>query len=298
MPSFLIFLLALVPPFFFGLTNLVDYKLINAPGTNHVPTMTFLSCLTNILFISILLFFAPISMPDPGLVPLLLLIGGLEVAYIFPYFHSYKYLDTSIISALWALARVLTPLLAFVIAGEKSRAIQYLAFFIIIAASILLSLEKGKKTKLNRGFGLMLFGGILVVILNVFYKSAEYKMDWINLLFWTSVASSLWSGTLLLSRKTRKNVLFTVKNIKHYAPWFLVNEFFQTSGRAAQIFLLSLAPVIYLETGLCFQPFLVLGITGIACKLWKNFPVGENRTSLTRKLVCFAIMLSAAFLLI
>ncbi|MDR0804009.1 MAG: hypothetical protein LBO08_02890 [Rickettsiales bacterium] len=292
------FLLMLVPPFFYGLTNLVDYKLVNAPGTNHVPTMVFLSSLTNILFVSLLLLFAPISMPAAGIIPLLFLIGGLEVAYIFPYYYSFKYMDTSVISAMWALARVLTPALAFVIVGETIGGMQYCAYFILIAASFILSLERGAGLRVNRGFWLMLFGGIIVVVMNVFYRSAEYKMDWINLFFWTSVSSSIWSCALLASRNTRKNILFTLKNIKSFAPWFLVNEVFQSGGRGAQIFLLSLMPVIYLETGLSFQPLLVLGTTWIACRLWRNCPVGESRTSISRKMICFAIMLLAAFLLI
>ncbi|MDR1360789.1 MAG: DMT family transporter [Rickettsiales bacterium] len=298
MSPLLTFLMILIPPFFYGLTNILDYRITQFPQLQKTSTLLLLCNITNALFVPVLFLFWKIQMPSAADMPYLIIIGAIEAFYLFLYFKAYKYLDTSVISALWALSRVLTPLFAFIFVGEILSPIQYAAFFIIIAASIVLGLEPGKKFKVNRGFWLLLIAGIGIVFESAIYKRASFGMDWANLLFWTCTLSTVWSLLILMPRENRADIKKSFSGVKEFAPWFIACEIFQFLGRGAHIFVLTIVPVALFETGLSFQPLLVLGSSWLVCKFWKTCPIGESRSSMARKIACFAVMLLAAFLLI
>jgi drug/metabolite transporter (DMT)-like permease len=232
------------------------------------------------------------------MLPWLLLIGLIETFYMFPYFKAYKHLDTSIVSALFALSRIMTPILAFLFVHEVLGFQNYIGFFIIIGASVVLSLDKTSKFKVNRGFWLMLLASTMIVVEGVIYKQASFSMDWVSLFFWSCLAGSMASLLLLIPKSNRANVMKALPAVRSFAPWFLGVEFFQFIARGFHVFVLTVLPVTIFEAGMSFQPILVLITSLILCKLWKSCPINEDNVSNIRKFTCFLIMVLGAVLLI
>lgn len=291
--------LVLLPPFFFGLTNLIDNKLTRFEGLKKTSTLVFLCNFTNILFAPVLFLIHPLVLPPVELLPALILIGAIEVVYLFPYFKAYKHLDTSIVSALFALGRIFTPLFAFLMINEMFNINQYFGFLMVVIASVFLSLEKGAKFKLNIGFWLMLMASLFIIFEDVVVKHATFGMNWVNLFFWSGLFATIVSFLILVSGENRKDLRKSLRwdSLKEYAPWFLTTELFQVLGRTSFIFAASLLPITFVEMGMSFQPFLVLITSWILFKLFK-FNIWEQKTSYMRKIICFAFMVAGAVLLI
>jgi len=299
MSFFTIALLVLLPPFFFGLTNLLDNRLTRYEGLRKTHVLVFLFAMTGLLFAPVMFLIAPVTWPPLQMLPLLLLIGAIEVFYFFPYLKAYNHLDTSIVAALFALARIFTPLLAFIMINEAFAAKQYLGFFIVIIASVILSLDRRARFKLNIGFWLMLLASGLTVFENVVTKRVTFDMNWASLFFWSLIFSAMAALLILLKRDNRRDIANSLRwaSLKQYAPWLLLTDIFQFMGRISFIFALSLVPVTFTETGLSFQPVLVLATSYILFKLFR-FKIWEQQTSVLRKLICFLFMIVGAILLI
>ena len=241
----------------------------------------------------------PITWPPANMIPILIIVGALEFLYLFPYYKAYTHLDTSVVNALFALARVMTPLLAFLMVNEVLHPIQYIGFFIIIISSAILSLEKGDKFRLNIGFWLMLLAGGLVIFDHVAMKMATYDMDWINLFFWSMIVAVISTFSILLSPTSRGRIRVAMhyKSLRGYAPWLGLTQLFYFIGSGLFVFVVAIAPVTLVEVGLSFQPILVLALSYMLLKLF-GMKRWENKTAYLRKVILFLIMLAGSALII
>jgi len=203
------------------------------------------------------------------------------------------------VSALFALARILTPVFAFFLIREVLGISQYIGFFIVIIASVILSLEKGSRFKLNAGFWLMLLASTLVVFEDVVIKQASFTAHWVNIFFWSAVFAALFSFTILLKKENRADIKKALKwpLLKEYTPWFLLTEVFQFLARITFFFVIAMVPITFAEMGMSFQPFLVLASSWLMFKLFK-LNIYEQKTSVARKIICFIFMAAGAMLLI
>lgn len=88
--------------------------------------------------------------------PFYFLLAFIDVAYLYPYYKAMKVIDTSIVSALFSLGQITIPIMTYLFLDERLRESQYAGFLLIIAASIVLSINDFKMPKLNRAF--LLYG--------------------------------------------------------------------------------------------------------------------------------------------
>jgi len=293
-------LLLLAPPFFFALTNPIDNKLTRFEGLKKTSTLVFLFAFCNVLFAPILFVIHPPVLPPLETLPFLFMVGVIDVCYLFPYFMSYKYLDTSIVAALFSLGKIFTPILAFLIVGEELGAHQYAGFFAVVIASVFLSLEKGAKFKLNLGFWLMLLSAGLATIGGVVVKKMTFDFDWISLFFYRTLSSTLASLAILTGGENRKSLGESLRwnSFKRWVPWVSLGTLVQVFGMISFIVAVSFLPITLVETGLSFQPFLVLAVSYLFYKKLLGSKIWESQTSVIRKVICFIIMVGGTTLLI
>jgi len=297
-------LICLLPPLFYGLSGIVDSKLVRYPELEQPPTLVFVNNMTSLLLALLLLVVSPllptpITLPPSNLVPILIIVGLLEFLYLFPYYKAYTHLDTSVVNALFSLARVMTPLLAFFMVNEILSVKQYLGFFIIVISSAVLSLEKGERFKLNAGFWLMVLAGGLIVFDHAAMKMATYEIDWLNLFFWSMLIATLSSFSILLSPTSRSRIKASLRlpSLKKYARWLVLTQALYFIASGLFVFAVAMVPITLVEVGLSFQPILVLAASYILFKLFR-MKRHEQKTAYTRKVICFVIMLFGSALII
>jgi len=119
----LAFLSALVPPFFDSMGNIVDSKITQSL---KLHSFIFYSTIFGIPFIPLVFFFGTPVLPPLQWLPVYFLLGALEALYIYPYALSLKQADASVVSALFSLGRISTPILAFFLIGERLPPIAYM----------------------------------------------------------------------------------------------------------------------------------------------------------------------------
>lgn len=138
--------------------------------------------------------------------PLLALVGMIDVFYQIPYYEALRRGDTSVVVAWFSLGYVLVPVLAYLMVDEKLSFVQYAGFGIIIAASVVLNIENPRKIKINKAFYLMLLSSLLLSLQAVLYKYALEKIDWISAVFYSALFSTLTVFGFLMPRIVRLNI--------------------------------------------------------------------------------------------
>ena len=234
-----ILFVALLAPFFSSFANIIECKLSNNIF-KHPATMIFYISLMNCLFMPLLLFFGIPTLPAPGAVPFYFLLAFIDVAYLYPYYKAMKVIDTSIVSALFSLGQITIPIMTYLFLDERLRESQYAGFLLIIAASIVLSINDFKMPKLNRAFYYMVFVSLLRAFYVVLQKYTFKEDDnWINLIIYVNIFSFLLPFLLFLHKKSAERIRSTFAEYRKNTKVFCLNEFLCFLGGAAAVYALS-----------------------------------------------------------
>lgn len=291
-------LMAFVAPVLHSFTNIIDSHISNNLFRNPY-SIIFYNSITNILVIPVLLCF---GMPESltfATFMALLVIALTEVFYQLPYYMSLKKIDTSVTSALFSLGQITIPVMAFFLVGEKLHSSQYIGFIIVIFASILLNLEKGKRLRLNAAFYLMCAVSLMLSVQAVLYKYALENVSWVSALFYSTLFSSLMSTVFLLPRRSRRHIGRDWKLYRGNLKYFLTNEILYQAGEVPSIFALSLLPVVVIEGINATQPIFVLLFGFLlhrCCK--RQFNEHLNTRNVIKKLICFLLMILGVILVV
>jgi drug/metabolite transporter (DMT)-like permease len=206
---------------FFSISIIIDNFLINK-RFNNIMTLLFYSNITNLMFIPLLWIFGlPKMLPMDMILPITIVAVG-QILYLYPYFKALKKTDTSIISALFNLGKVFVPILAFMVVHEKLSVLQYTGFAIIIFSSFMLTYEG--KLKVNSALIYMILTTLILAISSTVTKYALGEIDWVTVLTWSAVISTLITiiiGLIFYKRQivgSRKTYLKSLKQ-------FVINEF-------------------------------------------------------------------------
>jgi len=157
----MILFIAFLSPFFYAVAVLVESLLSNYTF-KHQTTMIFYISMMNCIFLPLLLFFGMPTIPDREVWFFYFVLAIIDVGYLYPYYSAMKVIDTSIVSALFALGQVIVPILSYVILDDVLNLHQYVGFMIIIMASVVLSIKGKKIPKLNRAFYYMLLSSFML----------------------------------------------------------------------------------------------------------------------------------------
>lgn len=284
-------LMAFLSPMAYAGSNIFD-AFVAGKVFKKITTVIFYAGITNCLGIPILLCFGMPKLMTWEVFPYFFLYMLFEVLYMIPYYMALKRIDTSLVAALFSLAQVFLPILAYYMVNEKLAPLQYLGFSIVIFFNVVLNLEPTKKFKINMGFWLMLIASILVVIQAVLLKRVLVSFDWISTSFYSILVFNLLIAGMLLLPKWRKDIVCSFPDYIKRWKMFGMMEVCDRVGSMTMIFALSLTPVVIVDTIGAVQPIFVLLYGYILYKLFGNkFKEDISQKLLIKKFVCFIFII-------
>lgn len=291
-------LLALACPLLHGVANLIDNYLTDKVF-KRVSTLVFYSAFFNIAFLPFVLLVGWPGLPELRHLPHLLIIGLIDVLYLYPYFFALKNDDTSVVISLFSLGKVIVPVLAFLTVGETLTLLQYAGFIVILLSSSLLTMKSSKILHWNKSFYYMFLASLLLSIQAVLFKYIFNESNWVNGFFWSVVFSFIWAMLLLISPKERQGVRNEFEGFKRIASIFAIEEFFTFSGTAAGTYALAIAPATLVKSIEEFQPFFVLSYALLLKRFFpRYFREQIDRKSTLKKIILFGGMTIGIFLIL
>lgn len=290
-------LIAFLCPILHAASNIMDAHLASNVFTK-LPILIFYNCLTSFFAALMVLFFGMPHWVGWSLIPLLLIVGMIEVFYQLPYYKALCLGDTSVVSAWFSLGYVLVPVLAYLVVDEKLNFIQYFGFGILIVSNIVLSIDNPHQIKFNKSFFLMLVSSSVLAVEYVLFKYA-LESDWISAVFYTAVFSSLTSFVFMVRRRDRDDIMGSFKVYQSQFKIFGLNEFVSQVGNIASIFALSALPVVVVESINASQPLFVLLFGVILYSLFgSRFHENVSKIHVLRKSMCFAFIVLGVYLVL
>lgn len=290
--------LAFLAPALFGLSSSFDSYFTNRRITN-IPALTFYSVVFNIVIIPIVWLIQAPQFPPAKFIPIFALLGALDLLYLIPYYKALKSEDTSVVSSLFSLGRIIVPILAFFLVGEVLTIRQYIGFFIIVFSSILVTLKKDQsRITVNRSFGLMLLAGIFVYSEVAIYKYIFTGVSWSTGLIGAQFFSFLGALFMLLSGSIRRAVADNFSAFTKMIKPFLAEEFITFGAMMALTYAAYLAPVTFVSGIGAIQSFLVMLYAVFFRKFFPRFFKEKvERRDILRKSLLFAVMATGIILL-
>ncbi len=295
----MILFIAFLSPMFYATAVLIESLLSNYTF-KHQTTMIFYISMMNCVFLPLVLFFGHPTLPQGNMLRFYLLLAVIDVGYLYPYYSAMKVIDTSIVSALFALGQVIVPILSFLILREVLNLHQYIGFMIIILASIALSIKGDKVPKLNRAFYYMMLSSFMLSSRIIFVKLViKEEGNWVNLVFWPNLISGIIPLGLLFIKKYRKDIVKHFPPYLHKCPLFALNEFVYFWAVTTETYGVSkLSPVVSASIDR-MEPIFLLAISGFLLYVF-NIKLKEKITMriLLKKLFCFVLMILGVILVV
>ncbi len=286
----MIYFIAFLAPFLYALTILIESRL-SLDIFKKPATMCFFVSLTNCLFIPFVFFLGMPTLPSLQHIWLYLVLGIIDIAYLYPYYQALKKTDTSIVSALFTLGKIFVPILSYILLKDILSDIQYCGFLIILFASAVLSLKHPLHFRLNKAFYFMLLSSLLLSFRTV---SAKYLLQteasWINLLIYPNLISGALIFAGLFFKQLRKDIkkhrTIYFKKFKLFA----INEFINFLALITSTFALSkLSPTICAAIE-ATAPFFILMIAAILTPFYGQ-KFKEQSVPFVWKICCFIIII-------
>ncbi len=286
-------LIAFLAPMLHAVSNILDARVSNFMFKSNSSTIFYLG-ITNLFVLPFLvllggmdILYVPITMW-----PILFVVALFEILYQIPYFKSLKRVDTSIVGALFSLGKILLPVFAFVIVGEKLCFWQYVGFFVIIISTLFLNLKKGVCFQINFAFYLMLMASLMITLNTIFSKKALLEMNWMSFSFYYIILSDVFLFLALIHPKFLKNIKKDFKVFKKNFPLLILMEIVDRAAVLTGIFALSLLPVMVRAGISSTTPIFVLLYSVILYKIFgSRFKENLGRGEMVKKLLCFLFII-------
>lgn len=291
-------LFAFLAPMFYGVANVFDNFLTNKSFKNPA-TLAFYASLFSIIFVPFLLFFYKLSFPPISLVPIFLLLGIVNVAYLYPYYKGLQSDDTSTAVSFFSLGRIFIPIWAFFIVGEKLSTGEYTGVALIVIGTILLSM-KGKLSdiKLSKALFYILLAAFIISFEAVLMKYLFNQGVSVGVgVAGEMIASFLCALLFLLNKATRKDILANFTTFKARIPIFFVEEGATFLAFFTGSYALDIAPVSLVKSITIFSPFFVLIYAKLLGKRFPDFFNEQKGIGITlKKVFLFSMIALGVFL--
>lgn len=286
-------LYAFLSPAFYAIAEIFDNFLINKEF-KHPMTLAFYTSLFNLIFVPILFYFSPPTLPPLHTLPLFIGLGFVAVGYLYPYYRGLQADDTSIAVSFFAVGRIFVPVLAFFIVGEVLDFQQYVGIGLIIISVFALALHHAQhRFKFSKAMGYISCAAFLLAFEGVFLKLLfDQGVTVSTAVGGESIMALIFGVSLLLSRSIRKDAKATFPLFIKLAPLFLLEEFFTFLGLTAESQAISLTSVSVVKGITMASPFFLLLYAwlghGIFPKLFKE---DLHRKKVLRKFVLFVVLI-------
>jgi drug/metabolite transporter (DMT)-like permease len=292
-------LIAFLAPIFYGVANVFDNFLTNK-NFEDPATLTFYGVLFSIIFVPLVFLFYHVSFPPLSSVPIFLVLGIINVAYLYPYFKGLQNDDTSTAVSFFSLSRIFIPIWAFLIIGEKLSFGEYTGIALVTVGSILLSLRGTlKDIRFSKALFYILLSAFIISFEGVFLKYLfEHGVSVGTGVAGEMLASFVCAFLFLLYKKTRDDIVDNFSVFRKNIPFFFMEEGATFIAFFTGSYALSIAPVSLVKGITIFSPFFVL----IYAKLFgKRFPYlfnEQKQIGITlKKVFLFSVIAVGVFLI-
>lgn len=259
------FLLALVGPFLYAVTNYIDKVLLEKYfKQGGVGTLLIFSSLLTALALPFLYIADPASIQISPLYALVLaVVGALHVGVLFFYLKALESEEVSITVVFYQLVPVFAYGLGFLILGETLTLLQILAMALIIFGTSIVSFE----VDAENGFRLrtktivyMLAAAFCWALGSVIFKAVALEEEVIRSLFWEHLMQTVIGiGLLVFVGSYRKHFLIAVReNSKRILSLNVLNEVLYMGGNIVFAFAYILAPIALVLLAESYQPLFAL----------------------------------------
>lgn len=298
------FLIALLPPIFWSITNHFDkYLLSRYFKGGGVGALMVFSSLIGLLLLPIIVLLHP-AVLQVSISSIFIAINGFfYVLAVLPYFYALQKDEASICVPLFQLIPVFSFILSFLILGETLNNIQLIGGLLIMISAIAISLDltDGKKIKFKKEvFWYMVLSSFLFALNFILFKFFAIQSDFWFTSFWEYVGFAIFAAFLLIIVKSYRVQFFNVLKINRVTVLGLngINEVVNIIAKVSFNLASLLTPVtlVWIVNGT--QPFFVF-IYGIILTLLFPKISQENITKkvLLQKSIAIVIMFIGAYLI-
>lgn len=258
------FLIALLPPIFWSITNHIDkYLLTKFFNKGAVGSVMIFSASISILLLPVIAIIHPAILQQFNLSYLLIAVNGsFYLLATLPYFYALDKDDASLTVPLFQMIPVFSFILGYTFLGETLSINQILGGIIILVSSIFISLNIADIKKIHMRwdvFLLMLLSSILYSLNFIFFKYFVVETNFFIASFWEYVGFGLFGLFLLIFIKSyREGFISVLKTNKTKVLGInITNEIVNIIAKISFNYATVLAPValVWIINGL--QPFFV-----------------------------------------
>ena len=292
-------LIAFLAPAFYALSNVLDNFLANKKFKNPT-TLAFYTSSFNILFLPVVFVFLNPKIPPVSALPILFLLGLINILYLYPYYKGLQSDDTSIAISFFGLGRIFIPILAFFIVGEVLMASQYLGVGLIVLSSTLLSLRGWRQNfKFSRAFWYIGLAAFILSFEGVLIKYLfEHGVNLGTTLAGEGSVALLLATLLLIPRRTRNDILSNTGVFKEMLPVLAAEEAFTFIAFTSESYAIALAPVTMVKSVSMLSPFfLIFYAKFLANNLPDVFKEEIEDRAVVKKVLFFAVMIAGVMLI-
>jgi len=292
-------LIAFIAPMFYGIANISDSLLANKDFKNPI-TLAFYASFSALFFLPLLLFFYHLEIPHISFFPLLILLGIINVLFLFPYYKGLQSDDTSIAVSFFGLGRIFIPIWAFFLVGERLSFGEYVGIILIIIGSILLSLKGSlKNIKFSKAILYILLASFIISFEGVILKYLFDQGVSVGVgVAGETISSFLFMLLFLIHKNSRLNIINSFSIFKSKLSVFFVEEGATFIAFFAATYAISIAPVSLVRGVGTLTPFFLLlyaKVLGKKSPHLFNEAIGKGIT--LKKIILFSITALGVFLI-
>lgn len=261
------FLIAIIGPFLYALTNHIDKVLLEKYfKEGGVGTLVLFSSLLSILALPFIYLGdqTVLSVSSINII-ILFVIGLMNVLVLWFYLLALRDDEASIIVVFYQLVPVLGLILGYFILDEVLTKMQLIAMAIIILGTTVISFEIDNENKFRlkkKTIALMLTASTFWAIESVIFKAVALEENVWRSLFWEHIALVVVGIIIFVSMPFyRSNFLSAIKNnSKGILSLNVANESLYMVGNIVIAFAYMLAPIALILLAESFQPIFVFAI--------------------------------------
>lgn len=300
------FLISLIPPFLYALTNHSDKYLISKYFKHgEVGSLIIFSALFSVFALPVIGLFQPEVLELPWNTAALLAFNGmLTVLSILFYLYALHEDEASVVVPFYQTIPVFAFVLAFLILGETITGLQSVGSLLVLVGAGILSLNlEGETIKFRKKVALFMLAASLFYAINeVIFKLFALDHGFWSPLFWDFVGKVI-LGIMFFAfvKHYRQDFLKTIK--ENSTQVISLNSFSEIATIIADsvaAYAVLLAPVVLVSVALsAFQPVFVfvigIGLTLLLPHLGKELLL---RRSLIQKIIALILICGGSLLLL
>ncbi len=290
---------ALASAALYGVAEILDNFLANREF-KHPFTLVFYASIFNVIYVPLFWLAERPTMPPLSTIPIFILLGFVNVSYLYPYYRGLKVDDTSIAISFLAIERIMVPVLAFFVVGEILQPVQYLGIAVVIASVVLLGLHHSRK-KFTFSKGMLyisvaaLFLAIEAVLLKLLFNDGVTVGTAVT---GESLMTLCFGLSIFLLPRVRKDILRTLPLFARLTPIFCVEEAFTFLGLFTESKAISETSVSLVKGISMISPFFLIVYAWIFGNLFPViFKEDLHRRNVARELALFTILVIGVMLI-